>query len=94
MLNRNLALFLFSAAALLAQPIAQPTAQPAPTPEEITHRQLAYTLAHYTKYELKIPMRDGVRLFAAVYVPKDSSQPYPMIMTRTPYSVGPYGIDN
>ncbi|HXA64715.1 MAG TPA: CocE/NonD family hydrolase, partial [Bryobacteraceae bacterium] len=69
-------------------------AQPQPTPEEITRKQLAYTLAHYTKYEYKIPMRDGVRLFAAVYVPKDDSQPYPMIMTRTPYNVAPYGIDN
>ena len=27
---------------------------------------------HYTKYEYRIPMRDGKRLFTAVYVPKDS----------------------
>ena len=27
--------------------------------------------ANYTKYEYRIPMRDGVRLFTAVYVPKD-----------------------
>lgn len=50
--------------------------------------------AHYTKYEYRIPMRDGVRLFAAVYVPKDTSHPYPFLMTRTPYSVGPYGEDH
>jgi uncharacterized protein len=92
MLNRKLATLLFSAAAAFAQPVAQPAA--APTPEEITRNQLTYTLAHYTKYEYKIPMRDGVRLFASVYVPKDSSQPYPIIMTRTPYNVAPYGIDN
>ncbi len=48
---------------------------------------------HYTKYEFRIPMRDGVRLFTAVYVPKDSSRPYPLLMTRTPYSVAPYGED-
>ena len=30
---------------------------------------------HYTKYEYRIAMRDGVHLFTSVYVPKDSSQP-------------------
>ncbi len=39
-------------------------------------------------------MRDGVKLFTTVYVPKDASQPYPILMERTPYSVAPYGIDN
>ncbi|MFN7999929.1 MAG: CocE/NonD family hydrolase [Acidobacteriota bacterium] len=47
--------------------------------------------ARYTKYEYQIPMRDGVKLFTSVYVPKDTSQKYPMIMQRTPYSVAPYG---
>jgi putative CocE/NonD family hydrolase len=50
--------------------------------------------AHYTKYEYRIPMRDGVHLFAAVYVPKDTSKPYPFLMSRTPYTVAPYGEDN
>ena len=71
---------------LSAAALAQPS-----TPERAS---LDYTVAHYTKYEFRIPMRDGVRLFAAVYVPKDASQPYPIIMQRTPYNVGPYGIDN
>jgi uncharacterized protein len=48
---------------------------------------------HYTKYEYRIPMRDGVRLFTSVYVPKDDSRPYPFLINRTPYSVGPYGVD-
>src|SRR6202163_5137739 len=48
---------------------------------------------HYTKYEYRIPMRDGVHLFTSVYVPKDSSHPYPFLINRTPYSVGPYGVD-
>jgi len=52
-----------------------------------------YVKAHYTKYEYRIPMRDGKRLFTCVYVPKDTSQPYPILMDRTPYSVGPYGED-
>jgi hypothetical protein len=49
--------------------------------------------AHYSKYEFRIPMRDGVRLFTAVYVPKDASKPYPFLMERTPYTVWPYGED-
>jgi hypothetical protein len=48
---------------------------------------------HYTKYEYRIPMRDGVHLFTSVYIPKDSSQAYPFLINRTPYSVGPYGVD-
>jgi hypothetical protein len=53
-----------------------------------------YIRAHYTKYEFRIPMRDGKRLFTAVYVPKDTAGgPYPFLMERTPYSVGPYGED-
>jgi uncharacterized protein len=52
-----------------------------------------YVKAHYTKYEYRIPMRDGKKLFTSVYVPKDTSQPYPILMDRTPYSVAPYGED-
>src|SRR6266542_1204204 len=48
---------------------------------------------HYTKHEHRIPMRDGARLFTTVYVPKDTSQKYPMLMMRTPYGVRPYGKD-
>lgn len=49
---------------------------------------------HYTKHEHRIPMRDGVRLYTVVYVPKDTSRTWPVLMTRTPYSVHPYGADN
>lgn len=52
-----------------------------------------YVKSHYTKYEYRIPMRDGKRLFTSVYVPKDVSQPFPILMDRTPYSVSPYGVD-
>ncbi|MEW6251468.1 MAG: CocE/NonD family hydrolase [Planctomycetota bacterium] len=38
-------------------------------------------------------MRDGVQLFTAVYEPKDTSERYPFLMLRTPYSVAPYGED-
>ena len=39
-------------------------------------------------------MRDGIKLFTSVYVPKDDSKKYPILMQRTPYSVAPYGINN
>jgi putative CocE/NonD family hydrolase len=53
----------------------------------------AYIREHYTKYEYKIPMRDGIHLFAAVYAPKDDSERHPILLTRTPYSAKPYGVD-
>ena len=52
-----------------------------------------FILQNYDKHEYMIPMRDGVKLFTAVYMPKDQSQTYPMMMQRTPYSVAPYGED-
>ena len=52
-----------------------------------------YIKANYTKYEYQIPMRDGKKLFTSVYVPKDQSKKYPIMMDRTCYSVAPYGVD-
>lgn len=49
--------------------------------------------ALYAKREVMIPMRDGVRLFTAIYYPKDTTRLHPIVMTRTPYSAGPYGAD-
>jgi uncharacterized protein len=57
---------------------AEESAKPAP-------RDLRET---YTKYEYRIPMRDGTKLFTVVYVPKDASKPYPFLINRTPYSAG------
>ena len=47
----------------------------------------------YTKMEAMIPMRDGARLYTAIYVPKSTSEKWPILMTRTPYGVGSYGAD-
>lgn len=47
----------------------------------------------YTKYEYMIPMRDGVKLYTAVYHPKDTTKKYPVLFSRTPYSCQPYGSD-
>ena len=63
------------------------------TPAGLFAQGLDDVKAHYTKYEYRIPMRDGVQLFTAVYVPKDDSQTYPILLIRTPYSVAPYGVD-
>ncbi len=54
-----------------------------------------YIRAHYDKKEYRIPMRDGVALFTAVYTPKDigPDNQYPIIMNRTPYSCAPYGAE-
>ncbi|RMD49810.1 MAG: CocE/NonD family hydrolase [Ignavibacteria bacterium] len=48
---------------------------------------------HYTKKEYRIPMRDGVKLFVSVYMPKDNSEKHPILLWRTPYSCSPYGED-
>lgn len=49
--------------------------------------------AHYRKMEVRIPMRDGAKLFTSIYVPRDTSVAMPIIMDRTPYGVAPYGAD-
>src|SRR5947199_8167216 len=58
-------------------------------------RELAdYIKSHYTKSEVMIPMRDGMKLFVCIYEPKDKKLKVPIMFDRTPYSVGPYGPDN
>lgn len=52
-----------------------------------------YIKNNYTKREVMIPMRDGVKLFTSIYEPKDKSQKYPIMLNRTPYTVAPYGAD-
>ncbi|WP_103071405.1 CocE/NonD family hydrolase [Aquimarina sediminis] len=46
---------------------------------------------YYTKKEVDIVMRDGVKLHTTIYSPKDTSKEYPILMQRTPYSSVPYG---
>ncbi len=47
----------------------------------------------YTKSEYLIPMRDGTHLYTAVYVPKDKPGKHPILLERTPYGAGPYGLE-
>ena len=50
-----------------------------------------WLVKNYTKMERYITMRDGVRLFTSIYIPKDDTEKHPILMTRTPYSCAPYG---
>ena len=52
-----------------------------------------YLKEHYKKAEYRIPMRDGIKLFTSVYMPKDTSQKYPILLWRTPYSSAPYNLN-
>jgi putative CocE/NonD family hydrolase len=51
----------------------------------------AWIRENYYKIERYIPMRDGVKLFTSIYIPRDSSEQHPILMSRTPYSCAPYG---
>ncbi|GAC1425939.1 MAG: CocE/NonD family hydrolase [Flavisolibacter sp.] len=51
----------------------------------------AWIKENYYKIERMIPMRDGIKLFTAIYIPKDSTERHPILINRTPYSVAPYG---
>ena len=66
-------------AALRSQPPAQPSAEA--------------VKAGFSKREVRITVRDGVKLFTSIYVPRDTTRRYPVLLSRTPYSVGPYGAD-
>src|SRR5436189_363607 len=66
----------------------------APGDDKPAETNAVWLAEHYTKYEHRIPMRDGVRLFTRVYVPKDASTRWPILITRTPYALKPYGSDN
>lgn len=83
-MRRRLGCFVVLAVALFSQNIGQ--AQDADARE-------SYIRLHYIKQEHRIPMRDGVKLFTAVYLPRDTTKTYPILIKRTPYSVAPYGED-
>jgi putative CocE/NonD family hydrolase len=84
--TRSFLALVTSALLLLAQ-----TQSPTPS-SDVT---MQFVRENYSKYEYKIAMRDGVKLFTAVYVPKDvmEGKTYPILMERTPYTIAPYGED-
>jgi len=42
----------------------------------------------FTKSEVMIAMRDGVKLHTVIHAPKSSKEPLPFILSRTPYDNG------
>lgn len=54
----------------------------------------AWVRDNYYKIERMIPMRDGIKLFTSIYLPKDTTEKHPILMRRTPYSAAPYGETN
>lgn len=54
----------------------------------------AWVKENFYKVEKMIPMRDGIKLYTAIYLPKDSSEKHPILLRRTPYSAAPYGANN
>ena len=86
---------LLSAMGVCLSAQAQRTTPAAVAPQPSTAGAAAVR-ENYTKFEYRVPMRDGVKLFTSVYIPKDvfsDNKTYPILMQRTGYGVIPYGID-
>jgi uncharacterized protein len=48
----------------------------------------------YKKWEVMIPMRDGIKLHTVIIAPVDAKQLLPILLQRTPYGANPGGIAN
>jgi putative CocE/NonD family hydrolase len=81
---------LATAPVMAQRPVTPAGANPA---RMVNKEDSAYIRNNYTKTEVMIPMRDGVKLFTAIYAPKDESKNYPIMFDRTPYGISPYGAD-
>ena len=82
-------IFLFSALVLAVFSISVFGQQPTSTPEMIARRNaIEAELQSIAVVERKVmvPMRDGKRVQADVYRPKDPTRKYPIILSRTPYN--------
>ena len=63
-----------SAAILFALSVLLPAASRA--------QDAAFIRSHYTKREVRIAMRDGVRLFTSIYLPRDTTERHPIVLKR------------
>ena len=71
---------------LLVQPSAGQTPQyPAYPSETPANFQVKTDSFDYTRREVMIPMRDGVKLFTVILIPKNAKDA-PILLTRTPYN--------
>lgn len=74
--------------ALLIATLASPLALSA---KSTPNADSTWMVRNYTKKEVSIPMRDGQKLFTAIYAPKNLKGKHPILLNRTPYSIAPYG---
>src|SRR5271170_4220380 len=82
---------------MLALPGAQAQPGPAPNPQVVAaHNATEKELESLAIIERKVmvPMRDGKRMAADVYRPKDTSKKYPIIFVRTPYNFNYWDVKN
>jgi hypothetical protein len=73
----------------IATPAAHAQARPQPDAALIAHREaIEKELESIAIIDRKVmvPMRDGKRMQADIYRPKDESKKYPIIFSRTPYN--------
>ncbi|HWX56250.1 MAG TPA: CocE/NonD family hydrolase [Verrucomicrobiae bacterium] len=84
-------LALLLGAPVLSKPLAAQTAPaqypnfPSETPAKLTQATDGFD---YTRSDVMIPMRDGVRLHTVILVPRSATKakPAPILLTRTPYN--------
>jgi uncharacterized protein len=76
-MNRICSLVVVGILALSTVPIYAQVPQPPPV--------------EFERIEEMIPMRDGVRLHTLLFIPKQMTEPLPILMERTPYGIGGIG---
>lgn len=76
----TLVVALFSVVAIYAQ-------------QKNSHEQIdaQWFKSHYKKTESLIPMRDGTKLYTAIYTPKNKKSTHPILLNRTQNGCEPYG---
>jgi uncharacterized protein len=84
--------------ALLISWSASAAAQGGPLPDSVKVRRWAVEnelkSVAVVDRKLMIPMRDGIRIPADVYRPKDASKQYPTVWVRTPYNFNYWDVAN
>lgn len=73
---------------------ASGSTMPAAPKRLVNKEDSAYIRNNYKKIEVMVPVRDGIKLYTSIYMPKDSTKKYPIMMDRSPYGSGPYGPDD
>src|SRR5947209_405860 len=53
--------------------------------QTVTPKDLEEQAKQFARREEMIPMRDGVKLYTTVHVPRERKGPLPFILMRTPY---------